>query len=177
MDSMERAYILMTCDLGSEQNIIKSISQLEGVKEIHGVLGLYDIIVKIESESEDLVKKIVSQIRKTPKIKSTMTLTKAEGENYFAGKSEKLIGSMLGQNSSKAYVIVHCDKGEEWNVLKNLSNMPEVKEADAVFGLYDVVCKVETSSYKELEKAITKSIRFLPHVRTSMTLNVIPEQD
>ncbi len=61
--------------------------------------------------------------------------------------------------------------------MKNLSHISEVKEADVVFGYYDVICKVEAPEYKILENVITKAIRTLPHVRTSMTLNVITEQE
>jgi len=84
---------------------------------------------------------------------------------------------MLGKNSSRAYVIIHTEKGEEYAVLKNLSSIPEIKEADVVFGFYDVLCKIESSDSLSLETVITKAIRSLPHIKTSMTLNVISEQD
>jgi len=59
----------MNCDLGSEKNVISSLKKVENVKEAHGTLGLYDIILKIESESEEKITKIVTQIiRKMPKI-------------------------------------------------------------------------------------------------------------
>jgi DNA-binding Lrp family transcriptional regulator len=167
----------MNCDLGSEKNIISSLKEVEDVKEAHGTLGLYDIIIKIESESEEKIREIVTRIiRKMPKIHSTMTLTRSESEKLFQ-PSDKLIGAMLGQNLVQAYVVIHCDKGEEYNILKNLTHIPEVKEADVVFGYYDVICRVEASEYKILENVITKAIRSLPHLRTSMTLNIIREQE
>ena len=144
---------------------------------MHGTLGLYDIIVKLESDSEEKIQKTVTNvIRKMSKIHSTVTLTRLEGKELFR-TSEKLIGSMLGRNNIQAYVVIHSDKGEEYNILKNLSHIPEVKEADIVFGYYDVICKIETSEYKTLENIITKAVRKLPHVRTTMTLNVVPEQE
>jgi DNA-binding Lrp family transcriptional regulator len=167
----------MNCDLGSEKNVISSLKEVEDVKEAHGILGLYDIILKIESESEEKITKIVTQIiRKMPKIHSTMTLTRSESEKLFQ-PSEKLIGAMLGQNIAQAYVVIHCDKGEEYTILKNLVHIPEVKEADVVFGYYDVICRLEAPEYKILENVITKAIRSLPHIRTSMTLNIIKEQE
>ena len=42
----------MNCDLGSEKNVISSLKEVEDVKEAHGTLGLYDIILKIESEEK-----------------------------------------------------------------------------------------------------------------------------
>ncbi|EGG41119.1 transcription regulator [Candidatus Nitrosarchaeum limnium SFB1] len=174
---MAKAYVLINCDLGSEKNVISSLKSLNDVTEVHGTLGLYDVIVKIESDSEEKIQKTITNfIRKMPKIHSTMTLTRSEGKELFHA-SEKLIGSMLGRNDIQAYVVIHSDKGEEYNILKNLSHIPEVKEADVVFGYYDIICKIETSEHKLLENIITKAIRKLPHVRTTMTLNVIPEQE
>lgn len=174
---MPKAYVLINCELGSEKNIISSLKSIDAVTEVHGTLGLYDIVAKIESDSEEKIQKTVTNsIRKMPKIHSTMTLTRSENEELFQ-TSEKLIGSMLGKNNVQAYVVIHSDKGEEYNILKNLSHIPEVKEADVVFGFYDIICKVETSEYKTLENIITKAIRKLPHVRTTMTLNVVTEQE
>ena len=174
---MTKAYVLINCDLGSEKSVISSLKTVDNITEVHGTLGLYDIIAKIESDSEEKIQKTITNvIRKMPKIHSTVTLTRSESEELFQ-TSEKLIGSMLGKNNIQAYVVIHSDKGEEYNVLKNLSHIPEVKEADVVFGFYDIICKVETSEYKILENIITKAIRKLPHVRTTMTLNVIVEQE
>jgi len=174
---LTKAYVLINCDLGSEKNVISSLKSIDDVTEVHGTLGLYDIVIKIESDSEEKIQKtITNSIRKMPKIHSTMTLTRSEGKDLFQ-TSEKLIGSMLGRNDIQAYVIIHSDKEEEYNILKNLSHIPEVKEADVVFGFYDIICKIETSDHKILENIITKAIRKLPHVRTTMTLNVIPEQE
>ena len=174
---MARSYVLMSCDLGSEKNVISSLKNIDGVKEAHGTLGLYDIVVQIESDSEEKIREIVTGvIRKMPKIQSTVTLTRSESGELFQS-SEKLIGAMLGQNQVQAYVVIHCDKGEEYPILKNLSHIPEVKEADVVFGFYDVICKIETTDNKTLENIITKAIRSLPHIKSSMTLNVINEQD
>lgn len=174
---MPKAYVLINCDLGSEKDVISSLKSVDVIREVHGTLGLYDIVAKIESDSEEKIQKTVTNvIRKMPKIHSTMTLTRSEGDQLFQ-TSEKLIGSMLGKNDVQAYVVIHSDKGEEYNILKNLSHIPEVKEADVVFGYYDIICKVETSEYKTLENIITKAIRKLPHVRTTMTLNVVAEQE
>ena len=174
---MTKAYVLINCDLGSEKSVISSLKTIDNITEVHGTLGLYDIIAKVESDSEEKIQKTITNvIRKMPKIHSTVTLTRSENDVLFQ-TSEKLINSMLGKNNVQAYVVIHSDKGEEYNVLKNLSHIPEVKEADVVFGYYDVICKIETSEYKILENIITKAIRKLPHVRTTMTLNVVAEQE
>ena len=171
---MVRAYVLMNCDLGSEEKVIALLKKIDGVKEAHGTLGLYDIIVQIESNTEEKVREIAKAIRNMKKIHSTITLTRSESGELFQ-TSEKLVGLMLGQNFAKAYVVIHCKNGEEYTTLKNLSHIPEVKEADVVFGFYDVICKIEASDNKTLDHITTKAIRSLPHIKTSMTLNIINE--
>ena len=174
---MATAYVLVNCSMGSEKNIISSLNAIDGVVESHGTLGLYDIVAKVESDKEDGIQDIVTgTIRKMPKIHSTMTLTRSESEELFR-PSEKIASATLGRNSTQAYVVIHTKKRKEYGVLRSLSHIHEVKEADVVFGFYDVLCKVEASEYQTLEKVITKAIRTLPDIQTSMTLNVIIEQE
>lgn len=174
---MVKAYVMMCCDAGSEIDVISSLKKIKGVKEVHGTLGLYDLIAQIESDTEEKIKEVVTNaIRKMKNIHSTVTLTRSESGELF-DTSNKLVGAMLGQNLARAYVVLYCDKGEEYPTLKNLSHIPEVKEADVVFGYYDVICKVEASDEKTLDNIITKAIRRLPNIKTSMTLNVINEQE
>lgn len=145
---------------------------------MHGTLGLYDIIAKLESDSGDaLTKTVTEKIRNVDKVGSTMTLTKAEGEDVFKADTEKLMGSILGKTGAQAYVVIHCDQAREDLVLRDLNKIPEVKEADIVYGNYDVIGKVEAQNHKELENIITKKIRNLEFVRTTMTLNVVSEQE
>jgi len=167
---MAKAYVVMTCDLGSETNVIESLKKIEGVKEAHGILGLYDLIVHIELDSEKEIQDTITKIvRKIPKIKSTMTMTRAESEELFL----KPKTSDSGTNSSQAYLMIHCNKGDEYPALKNLCGIPEVKEADVVFGLYDVICKLESSDEESLQNAILKKVRIMPVIKTCMTLNVV----
>ena len=72
---MERAYVLINCDLGSEKQVIEEIKNLKNVKEVHGTLGSYDIIATIESKTPDKVRQtVIGQIRKLDNIRSTLTL-------------------------------------------------------------------------------------------------------
>ncbi len=78
---MATAYVLINCELGSEEAIIGQLKGLEGVKEVHGTFGAYDILVKIESDTvEKLRETITWKIRKIEKIRSTLTLMGIEGQ-------------------------------------------------------------------------------------------------
>ena len=57
---MATAYVLINCELGSEEAIITQLKGLEGVKEVHGTFGAYDILAKIESDTvENLEKQLL----------------------------------------------------------------------------------------------------------------------
>lgn len=81
MIPMPAAYVLINCDLGSEESIIKEIKNLEGVKEVKGTYGVYDIIAKVESNNMESLKDTITwKIRRMPKVRSTVTLIVIEGQ-------------------------------------------------------------------------------------------------
>ena len=136
----------MSAEPSSEKELISKIREIENVDEVHGTLGIYDIIAKVQSNSEEnLNKTITEKIRKIPKIKSTITLIRAEEQNLFkptadhlmtailgggggpAPKKQKpdnLMSAILGEKISQAYVVIHSEQGQEFNVLRNLRHNP-----------------------------------------------------
>ena len=78
---MPTAYVLINCDLGSEESLIQELREIEGVNEAHGVYGVYDILAKVEAQTEDKIKEIVTlKIRRLKKASSTKTLWTIEGK-------------------------------------------------------------------------------------------------
>ena len=72
---MEHAYVLINCDTGFEEFIIEQLKKIDDVKAAQGTLGVYDIIVKIESQKPEKLKEaIIGDIRKLTHVKSTLTL-------------------------------------------------------------------------------------------------------
>ena len=64
------SYILLNCSPGSETEVISEISKLSGVIEVNGVLGKYDVFVKVSAENPDAMALAVAQIRKIDVISS-----------------------------------------------------------------------------------------------------------
>ena len=78
---MATAYILLNCELGSEESIIQQLKNLDGVLEVHGTFGAYDILTKIESPTVETLREIITwKIRKIDQIRSTLTLMGIEGQ-------------------------------------------------------------------------------------------------
>ncbi len=69
------AYVLINCDLGYEEDIISQLKTIDGVKEVHGTFGTYDILAKVESDDVDKLRDTIQwKIRKLDRIRSTLTL-------------------------------------------------------------------------------------------------------
>jgi DNA-binding Lrp family transcriptional regulator len=74
---------------------------------------------------------------------------------------------------SKAFVAIHCETGKENPIIRKLMEIKGVSEVTGTLGLYDIIIKVEALDSVTLEKIITKEVRKIPNVLTTMTLMVI----
>lgn len=78
---MPTAYVLINCDLGSEEEILKELKRLNEVLEVSGVYGVYDIIVKIGADSMDKLRETITwHVRRIDKVRSTLTMIVIEGQ-------------------------------------------------------------------------------------------------
>ena len=78
---MTKAFVLINCELGSEEHVISELKTFPDIKEVQGTFGAYDIIVEVSSESIEKIRETITwKIRKIGKIRSTLTLTKIEGQ-------------------------------------------------------------------------------------------------
>ena len=76
------AYVLINCELGSEESIIQQLKNIDGVIETNGTFGAYDILAKIESSTVETLREIITwKIRKIDHIRSTLTLMGIEGQS------------------------------------------------------------------------------------------------
>jgi len=77
---MTTAYVLINCELGSEESISQQLEDMDEVKTVTRTYGAYDILTRIESSTaESLRETITWKIRKIEKIRSTLTLMQIEG--------------------------------------------------------------------------------------------------
>ena len=68
-----------------------------------------------------------------------------------------------------SYVLMNVELGSEEKVLEEIRKLPYVKECHRLYGVYDMIAKVEADSMDELKQAITWKIRRLPGVRSTIT--------
>jgi len=72
---MPMAYVLINTDPGVEEEFLEELKNIEGVKEAVSVYGIYDFVAKVEADSMDKVKEIITwKIRRMKSIRSTVSL-------------------------------------------------------------------------------------------------------
>ncbi len=72
---MATAYVLINTDMGAENDVLKELKNIPGIKEVYLVYGVYDIIAKVEAESMEQVKEIITwKIRRLEKVRSTLSM-------------------------------------------------------------------------------------------------------
>jgi len=76
-----------------------------------------------------------------------------------------------------AYVLITSDLGYEKTIIQDLEHIDSVKEVHGVYGAYDIIAKVENQERDKLRETIVWNIRKLEHVRSTLTLMVIPGQN
>lgn len=74
-----------------------------------------------------------------------------------------------------AFVLINAEIGSEHELLQDLKKIPNVKEAHAVYGVYDIVAKVEAETMEKLKELVTWKIRRLDKVRSTLTMIVMEQ--
>lgn len=73
------AYVLINTSTGREYSLYDDVVKIKGVKDATIVYGLYDMVVKAETENLSSLSYLVDQIREIAGISATLTLVEIEG--------------------------------------------------------------------------------------------------
>ena len=72
---MPIAFVLINAELDSEKYIIEQLNKLECVTNVDSVYGVYDLVIKLEANTMDEVKNIISyNVRRINHVRSTLTM-------------------------------------------------------------------------------------------------------
>ncbi len=76
---MPSAYVLINCELGSENEMIEKMRKVPEVVEVYRVFGVYDIIAKISSDDKETLKEIIAwKIKNMDKVNSVLSMIVTE---------------------------------------------------------------------------------------------------
>jgi DNA-binding Lrp family transcriptional regulator len=72
--TMALSYVLLNVEPGMEEKVLGEVRKVPNVKECHRVYGVYDMIARVEADSMDLLKEVVTwKIRRLDGVRSTLT--------------------------------------------------------------------------------------------------------
>ncbi|MCW3989112.1 MAG: Lrp/AsnC ligand binding domain-containing protein [Candidatus Bathyarchaeota archaeon] len=74
---------------------------------------------------------------------------------------------------ASAYLLLNVETGTDEEVIDSLKPIREVKEAWMVYGVYDIVVRVEAETMEELKNVVSWTIRRLDRVRSTMTMIIV----
>lgn len=74
-----------------------------------------------------------------------------------------------------AYILISSAPRASYDIRNELLKLEEVKEANVVFGQYDIVAKVEVPDSESLGTLVFNKIRAIDTVIATATLTVIPK--
>jgi DNA-binding Lrp family transcriptional regulator len=78
-------------------------------------------------------------------------------------------------NLPQAYVLINVESGAEEEVVNQLKKIDGVQEAYFSYGVYDIITKVRADSMEKLKEMVTRKIRALNRVRSTLTLIMMEE--
>ena len=67
------AYVIIEVEGGDTTNAVRKISEIEGVKQAHGLFGTVEAIAFVEASDLSALEKVVMKFRDVPGVKSTDT--------------------------------------------------------------------------------------------------------
>ena len=72
-------------------------------------------------------------------------------------------------------MLINVESGSEDEVLKELKRMEGVEEAFFSYGVYDIITRIRADSMENLKDMVTRRIRGLSKVRSTLTLIMMEE--
>lgn len=70
----------------------------------------------------------------------------------------------------RAFVLINVESGSEEEVLAGLKKIEGVEEAYYSYGVYDLITKIKADSMERLKEMVTRNIRTITKVRSTLTL-------
>ena len=57
---MPTAFVMINTEIGSEKEVLDEIRKIDAVQEAYRVFGVYDIVAKVDADTADKLKEIVT---------------------------------------------------------------------------------------------------------------------
>jgi DNA-binding Lrp family transcriptional regulator len=75
----------------------------------------------------------------------------------------------------RAFVLINVESGAEQEIVDELRKVEGVEEAYFSYGVYDIITKVKADSMETLKDMVTRRVRAISRVRSTLTLIMMEE--
>ena len=75
----------------------------------------------------------------------------------------------------RAFVLINVESGAEQEVVNELKGIEGVEEAYFSYGVYDIITKIKADSMESLKDLVTRKVRTISRVRSTLTLIMMEE--
>ncbi len=75
----------------------------------------------------------------------------------------------------RAFVLINVESGAEQEVVDELKKIEGVEEAYFSYGVYDIITKIKADSMEQLKDMVTRKVRTISRVRSTLTLIMMEE--
>jgi len=72
-----------------------------------------------------------------------------------------------------AFVLINVQSGMEDEVLKEIRKLPNITEVYMVYGIYDILVRIEADTLEKIKGTVDLGIRKINKVRASITMIVV----
>ena len=72
-----------------------------------------------------------------------------------------------------AFVLINADLGSEEDLVSQLKSVEHVKDVFVVYGVYDIIAKIEADTMEKVKETITWKVRRIDKVRSTLTMIVV----
>jgi DNA-binding Lrp family transcriptional regulator len=79
------------------------------------------------------------------------------------------------QKMPRAFVLINVESGAEQEVVNILKRIEGVEEAYFSYGVYDIITKIKADSMESLKDLVTRKVRTIIRVRSTLTLIMMEE--
>lgn len=73
--------MLIDCHMDTDDSVIIDLKKIRGVAYAYKLIGYHDIIVKVQVDSEDELRKVISEVRTAGNIIGTTTMIALEKQH------------------------------------------------------------------------------------------------
>jgi DNA-binding Lrp family transcriptional regulator len=71
---MPMAYVLLNTEIGAEREVLDKLRSTEGVQEAFSLLGVYDIIARVKTDTTEKLKQMINEKLQISKVHSKLTI-------------------------------------------------------------------------------------------------------